>query len=616
MSDQWAPAPAPKAPRRWPRRLAWTAGVFFVLLVILYFFVTSQTFLEAFVLPKVAASLGTSVTISDSGISPFRKVTLRDLKIGAGSFEEPLLTAREVRVRYSLWDIIGGNINVHEVAIISPVIQIIQLEDGTTNLDPLLNKPESPPASTEVSRPPQLNLGRFILTNATVRYTKHFPGGGREIAELSDVNISAANVRNAQAAALNFGSAIRFERIPAQTATNVTAERILANLSGQFELGLTADLKPESLRGSTTLDLSTPPTAARDIKGTVTVLDCDLTPTDLRQLTLTFKQGGNTLGAITAKGPLDLQRKEGQINLEITSIGRHALNLFGAATGLDFGSTTLNSTQQITIANAGQRITATGRLAADKLGIVQNSAATRPLDLTLDYDVTLDQAEKFALIQRFTIAGTQNSMPIIRGDLSSPMRLDLSGGTNSLGPSAFNLQLTNFNLADWRAFVGDVSGIASAGLNVTAANAGKQLAVQLDSRVADLTATLGSNKLQRADLSLALRASLDDKKAFQLDDFLLRLGRDSQLALALTASAKGDMAQQVAEATVKLDADWPRLTNLVAIAGLPLGHCETQQPTPPARQKVSDHQLRRRVSASWARRGCIEPQRLLRFRFD
>src|SRR5688572_21117277 len=224
MSDQCAPAPALRGPRRWPRRLAWTAGVLFVLMVILYFFVTSQTFLEAFVLPKVAVSLGTSVTISDSGISPFRKVTLRDLKIGGGSFEEPLLTVREVRARYSLWDIIGGNINVHEVAIISPVIQIVQLEDGTTNLDPLLNKPESPPASTDSSQPVQLNLGRFILTNATLRYTKHFPGGGREIAELSDINISAANLRNAQAGSLNFGSAVRFQRIPAQNATNITAE--------------------------------------------------------------------------------------------------------------------------------------------------------------------------------------------------------------------------------------------------------------------------------------------------------------------------------------------------------------------------------------------------------
>jgi hypothetical protein len=569
MSDQWAPAPTPRGPRRWPRRLAWTGGVLFVFLVILYFFVTSQTFLEAFVLPKVSASLGAPVTISDSGISPFRKVILRDLKVGGGSFEEPIITVREVRARYSLWDIIGGNINIHEVAIISPVIQIVQLEDGTSNLDPLLNKPESPPDSNEASQPPQLELGRFILTNATVRYTRHFPDGGREVAELSDINISVANLRNAQVAALNFGVGIRFERIPAQNATNATGERIVANLSGQFELGLTADLKPESLRGSTTLDLLTPPAAARDIKGTVAVLDCDLTPTDLRQLTLTFKQGANTLGAITAKGPLDLQRKEGQINLEIASIGRHALNLFGAASGLDFGSTTLNATQQISIANSGRRIVATGRLAADKLSVVQNSAATRPLDLTLDYDVTLDQEHKFALIQRFSLAGTQNSIPILRGDLSSPMRLDLSGGTNSLGPSAFNLQLTNFNLADWRAFVGDISGIASAGLNVTAADAGKQLAVHLDSRVTDLNATLGSNKLHRADLSVALRAAFDDRKTFRLDDFLVRLGRGSQSALTLSASARGDVAQQLADMTLKIDADLPRVTDLIAVAGLP-----------------------------------------------
>jgi hypothetical protein len=567
MSDQWAPAPAPKRPRRWLRRLPWFLGSFLFVLLLAYFFVTSHTFLESFVLPKVAEALGTSVSVGGSSISPFRKVTLREVKVGGGAFEEPLLSAREVRARYSLWDIVGGHINVDEIVVDSPIVQIVQLEDGTSNLDPLLKKPDkAPPETSGSSGPVQLQLGRFLLTNAVVRQTKHLPGGGREITELADVTISAANLRNAQVGALKLGAGIRFERTRGQN-TNIAPELIQAKLAGEFEIGLTADLQPESIRGQTTLDLLTPPSAAGDIKGSAAVLECDLTPTELRQLTLTFKQAGNTLGQITARGPFDLQRREGQINVEINSVGRHALNMAAAASGLDFGSTSLNSTQQITIANAGKRISAVGGLAANKLSIARSGQTTHPLDLDLQYDVTVD--EKSALIQRLTIAGAQNGTPIIRGNVTNPLKVDLSGGTNLFDPSSFDLQVTNFNLADWRAFIGDMAGTVSLGLNV---NAGKQIAIQLDSRVANLGARFGSNQLKQANVALSLRAAVDDMKAFRLDDFLVRIGSQSQTAMTLTASGKGDIKQQNAEVALKVDADLARVTNFVALSGIPAGH--------------------------------------------
>jgi uncharacterized protein involved in outer membrane biogenesis len=234
MSDQWAPAPAPKPPRRWPRRLAWAAAALVLLLVILYFVVTSHAFLEAFVLPKAGAALGTPVSVGNSSISPFRKVVLRDVKLGGSAFEEPVIAAREVRVRYSLRDILRGHINIHELSIISPVIQIVQQEDGTSNLDPFLKSSSEPPAPEAPSKPVQLHLGRFLLTNALVRFTKNLPGGGREFAELSNVNIAAGDIGNARAGTLNFRTGMHFERTPGQNSTNATAELIEAKLAGGF----------------------------------------------------------------------------------------------------------------------------------------------------------------------------------------------------------------------------------------------------------------------------------------------------------------------------------------------------------------------------------------------
>jgi hypothetical protein len=571
MSDQWAPVAPPRPPRRWPRRLAWAAGVLFVLVVILYFVVTSHAFLEAFVLPKAGAALGTPVAVRDSSISPFRKIVLRDVKLGGNAFEEPVVALREVRLRYSLIDILRGHINIHEVSILSPVVQIVQQEDGTSNLDPFLKPSGEPPPPEAPSKPVHLHLGRLILSNALVRFTKNLAGGGREIAELSNVNLTAADLGNAKAGTLNFRTGIRFERTPGQNATNGTAELIEAKLAGGFEIALTADLKPDVFRGTTSLDVITPPAAARDIKGTSALLECDLTPAELRQLALTFKQGEKTLGQITATGPLDLQRKEAQINLQITAIDRHALNTFGAAAGLDFGSTTINSSQQIVITNAGQLIIASGRFAADKFGVVRAGAATRPLNLGLDFNLTLDQGRKLALIDRFTISGEQDGTKVIQGALAGPMRLELGGGTNLLDQSAFDLQITNLNLSDWRAFIGDVSGVVNLGLRVTATNAGQHLATELDSRVGGLTASFGSNKIDRATVALSLRGALDGMKTFHLDDVILRMGREAQTAATVILSASGDIKTHEAIASLSLDTDGASLTNLVPLAGIPLG---------------------------------------------
>src|SRR5437667_12584768 len=106
MSNEWSPPPPPKPKRRWPRRLAWTAACLFLFFVVLYFFLTSFTFLELFVLPRVNQALNATVTLSDASISPFFKVKLFGLKVQTSTVGEPLLTAKEVRLRYSLVDII------------------------------------------------------------------------------------------------------------------------------------------------------------------------------------------------------------------------------------------------------------------------------------------------------------------------------------------------------------------------------------------------------------------------------------------------------------------------------------------------------------------------------
>src|SRR5688572_3812754 len=118
------PSPTTPKPRRWPRRVAFGVAGFLLLLLVLFFVVTSGAFFKSFILPRVSAQLNAEVTVSDASISPFSRVVLRDLKVQTTG-TEPLVSAREARVLYSLWDILGGNIKIAECVLSSPTVTIV-----------------------------------------------------------------------------------------------------------------------------------------------------------------------------------------------------------------------------------------------------------------------------------------------------------------------------------------------------------------------------------------------------------------------------------------------------------------------------------------------------------
>ena len=157
MADSTIPTSAP-SPRRWPRRLAIAAAAIILLLAAGYFVLTSAAFLKGFILPRVSSALNAQVTIADATINPFSAVTLRELKVQT-SGPEPIVTAREVRVRYSLSDILGGRIKVTEFVLSSPTVTIVRMADGTSNLDPILKGATSGKGAEAFKRPLTIRPG-------------------------------------------------------------------------------------------------------------------------------------------------------------------------------------------------------------------------------------------------------------------------------------------------------------------------------------------------------------------------------------------------------------------------------------------------------------------------
>src|SRR6266516_500349 len=142
MAETKIETKAPKR-RRWLRMVCWFIGGFVVLLIALYFVATSSGFVKSVIVPRVGTALNADLSVGDAQVSPFKSVVLHDVKLTPKG-AEPIFTASEVRLRYRLFSIIGGNIAVEEMTVIAPIVILVQNAKVTHHLDPPSHNTNAP----------------------------------------------------------------------------------------------------------------------------------------------------------------------------------------------------------------------------------------------------------------------------------------------------------------------------------------------------------------------------------------------------------------------------------------------------------------------------------------
>lgn len=534
-------------------------GLFLILLVVAYFVATSSGFAKSFILPKVGAALNAELTAGEIRLSPFSQVEIRDVKLTPKG-KETLLTAQLVRARYSLMSLLRGDIAVAEVTVESPTVTLIENADGTSNLDPLTQnqKAEAPKPAAKPATPPKLDIKSVALKNASVKQIKNLKGGGRQVVDLSGLNLTLADLKNGGSSKLEVTSRLAFEN------SSTNAASLAAKLTGSFGFDLSAELKPARFSGKANLTIEQASGAFADVAALGATLDADASPTEIKQLALSFTQGGQRLGEVRANGPFDAAKSEGKLNVAILALDRRVLNLAGAGSGIDFGTTLVNSTNVIELTKGGAVIMATGQLDAARVAITRQKQTTPTLDLRCDYAVTVDNTAKSALLQRLNLTGTQNARPLVQTELTSPMTISFGGANATASDAALNLTLTGLNLADWRAFAADLApaGLANAKLKLLSQQGGKRLQFDLDGGVTGLAAKFGSNAINQADVKLAVRGAGVDLKQFTLEDYRVELAQGGEPALTVTGNGTFDSGTQDADLQIVLRATLAKLLAL------------------------------------------------------
>ncbi|HYV29341.1 MAG TPA: hypothetical protein VFA77_17545, partial [Candidatus Eisenbacteria bacterium] len=478
--------------RKWTK----VCGALVLLVLIAYFVVTSSAFVTGVVLPRVSRSLNARITVSHASVvRAFSQVVLSDVKIYTTE-SEPLFAAQDLRVRYHLWDLVHRKINVRQLLLVSPSVQVVCNADGTSNLDPLfqaITKPTTERGSRpgQSASPFQLDLKNLVLANAKVRMVKTFKDRSREVTELANARITLTQLANAQPGSINVASDLKFDR---QAGT--TNDLLQGRLTASYDFSLSQDLRPQSLNGNSRFEVLLAGGALKDLSALGALMEIQATSTEITKATIRFAQAGRPVGTIAISGPFTMEKREGRLRLDVESIDRRALNLLGAARGLDFGATTLTSTNEIELAQGGAYLVAKGRLSARRLSVTQNAQTTPALDLNADYAVTLDREKKFALVEGFKLSSTQNQRPFLTGELTRPMNLVWGKTANEIEDSTFTLRATNLNFAEWRPFVGDLAGNASVNFKLLSQLSGKKLQIELTSRIDGFRAKLANRETE------------------------------------------------------------------------------------------------------------------------
>src|SRR5207247_1844808 len=136
---------------------------------------------------------------------------------------------------------------------------------------------------------------------------------------------------------------------------------------------------------------------------------------------LRFTQAGAPMGELRVSGPFDAEKTEGKLNVVLSSLDRRVLNLFGASSGLDFGTTTVSSSNVIELTKGGLAITASGQFDSARMAITRQKQTTPTLGFRCDYAVTLDRGAESATLTSLNLNGTQNEQPLLKAELTSPM---------------------------------------------------------------------------------------------------------------------------------------------------------------------------------------------------
>ncbi len=546
---------------RWPLYLA--AGAAFLL--VLYVFVTSSLFLKWIVLPRVGAALGSEVAVTRISLSPFSSLRVSGLRLTPKG-AETLVAAEEVQVQYDLGAILGGTLTVKELAIEAPSVTVVEKADGTSNLSVLLSAlagPSKPATPQGPSEPTRFDLAKIALRNGTLRYTRHGAAGPME-AEISGLQMTLDRWVTGQQGKVAIEVGLR--------QTDRGTNQIAARLSGSVGLELDPSLSPRRVDADLAVSGVQGEGLFREATGLGLRMETVVNPEELQRFRITVSKQSKPAGELVLSGPFNLAQREARLDYALSGIDRVALGPVAVLLGMDPGQTRISATGRVDVTRQGQWVASFGKLAVDALSVKTSGGLTPEVDLGLDYRFRVDLAGKSALLEKVDLDVRQKSRTLLHGGLDRPMNFSWAGSVAGFREATFSLEVTQLDLAPWRAVAGTnlPSGRVDLKVGLTADRDGRRLRLQTQGSVDGVALDIGGVSVRDVALGLNLEGSLEDLEVLAVDRLAVTLRHQGRTVATASGDVRGNQRSGELSVQTTVEAQIPDLLRLVPAEGVVL----------------------------------------------
>ncbi len=509
-----------------------------VLIAVLYFVVTSSAFLKAVVLPRVASAMNAKLAVDEVSLSPFSRLELRKVRVDTIG-ELPLLRADEVTVRYRLFSLVGGKLDVPEIILKRPEVNLQVGADGRSNLDPLLGGGTAAPPAPRKTGAPQVNLGSITVQGGAVTYCQRGAGGISQCSTLTNLDFTLSNLQNGATGKVAVSAIVT----QVNTGPSNRLDQVSGQMTGEFQFALSSELVPESLQGNARVAVAEASGGLSDLKGGVATLDLQYAGEQLQQLRLRLQRQDQSLGEVRLYGPLSPVRQEGRINFQVTSIGPAALKLVGAPLGLDFGDTGLSASGFCDVAAKATRYTANLTLTADKFSVQRGALATPTLDLQMELRGSADLSDKTAYLEKLSLTGKIGGQDLI--SFATERAVNVAWGREkprATAPASMTLSVTDLQLAQWRSLLGTnvLAGTVNLAARIGSEEDARRLSMDFTNSVSGLDLAVGETTLRGLQTLFSGTFTLGDFQTFGFERGRLDYGEGGTNLLSATVSASYD----------------------------------------------------------------------------
>ncbi len=501
-----------------------------ILLGLLYVTASSSWFVKGFVLPRVSEAVHATVTAEEVSLHPFSSLTVRGLRVTTQG-ELPLALVQEVRVRYSLWDILRGTLTVDELSVNGAAVSVLPLGSGRDSLSPILEASSASATPAPANSSPRFQLKNLSVAGLQLRHVTLDDAGGSRMLELTNVTATLDQYAQGQSGKLVVGGDVAWEQ--------VGKGLIRSRLESEWGLTLGQGPAPESVVGKSRLAVSQASGIYTNAQGLAMAMEGSLIANELRPFILRFDRDGRALTTLTTTGTLNLSKREAKLKLGMDSISRELLSLLTAGTGVDLNDTAMTGEANVELSQGGSHVAMSGQLSLKPFSVTRDGVRSPNVDVALTLGMSANLDAKTAVLHGFELKGGQAGKPLINGMLTAPLSVAWGGATVASGAAALEIQVEGFNLAEWKALFGSLAteGVVQSRFKLQSSAGGKDLTFEKQVDARDLV-TRASTFPMRVQSSMKGRVS--DLSRAALDGWDVSLSRGDALIAQLNATANAD----------------------------------------------------------------------------